>query len=420
MNANHDDANSVPAAAPRADGSAVDGRPTVFGRQSTWLRVAVRLVLWPALVSVIVILQFPRFRDATVELQAISVIRLVVGCVFVVASIACYSGLTRATLVNPADRIPRALMYRIQLSTRALANVVPGGNATASALGYRLLTQSGVSTSGAGFALATAGLGSAVVLNVLFWVALAYSLPTQGTDRAFLIVAAVGLILVAAAAIVTYALTRDIERVPRPVRRLAVRLSIDPERVAALPREIRHRFAALRDDRGLVGRLVGWSIGQWTLDMAALWVFLSAFDIRLDPLVLILVFGAANIAAAVPVTPGGLGVVEAVYITSLVQIGFTFQAATFGVAAYRLAHYVFPIIAGGVSYLTLRAGPWKLTPVTKPSEPSHSNRQDDLGETDPPANPGAFTRVQLVGWTTRPLPRFGSHPEELLWNMTSR
>jgi len=241
-----------------------------------------------------------------------------------------------------------------------------------------------VSTSGAGFALATAGLCSAIVLNVLFWIALAFSLPTQRTDRAFLFVAAVGFVVIAAAAIVMYALTRDSERVLRPARRLAVRLSLDPERVAALPSKIRHRFAALRSDRRLVRRLLGWSIAQWTLDMAALWVFLSAFNIRLNPLVLILVFGAANIAAAVPVTPGGLGVVEAVYITSLVQIGFTFQAATFGVAAYRLAHYVFPIIAGGVSYLTLRAGPRKLTAVTEPTEPSHStDRQDGLGDTDP-------------------------------------
>ncbi len=97
-------------------------------------------------------------------------------------------------------------------------------------------------------------------------------------------------------------------------------------------REVRQRVAVLRDDRRLAGRLIGWSLAQWTLDMAALWVFLSAFEIRLDPMVLVVVFGAANIAAAVPVTPGGLGVIEGVYIASLVQLGFTFQAATVGIA----------------------------------------------------------------------------------------
>src|SRR5665811_1517180 len=107
MNTNHEHVASCdPAAAQRGvDGSAVDGRSTVLGRQPAWLRVAVRLVLWPVVVSVIVIPLLPRFRNATVELQEISAFRLVVGCVFVMASIACYSGLTRATLVDAADRI---------------------------------------------------------------------------------------------------------------------------------------------------------------------------------------------------------------------------------------------------------------------------------------------------------------------------
>ena len=70
--------------------------------------------------------------------------------------------------------ISRLRMFRIQMSTKALGNIVPGGSAASSALGYRLLTLSGISGPDAGFALATAGLGSAVVLNLLFWIALLY------------------------------------------------------------------------------------------------------------------------------------------------------------------------------------------------------------------------------------------------------
>ena len=361
--------------------TAADPSERAAPRRPRWLRIGLRLVLWPALVSAIVIPQLPRFRDATVELQSISLSRLAVGFLLVMASIACYSGLTRIALVDRAERISHGLMYRIQLSTRALANVVPGGNATASALGFRLLTRSGVSSSGAGFALATAGLCSAVVLNVVFWAALLLTVPTRGTDRVLLVVAALGLVVLLGAAIVAAAIARGSERVLRPTRRIAGWLSIDPDRVSAVPRELRQRFAALRGDRGLVARLVGWSIVQWTFDMAALWVFLSAFDIRLEPLVLIVVFGAANIAAAVPVTPGGLGVVEGVYIAALVQLGFTFQAATFGVAAYRLAHYVFPIVVGGASYATLRMGPWQLAPPVEPPDTAAADG-DDLDDLD--------------------------------------
>ena len=335
-------------------------------RLPRWVRVTLRLLLWPTAVSLLVIPQLPRFREATIELQSISAVRLAVGFLLVMASIACYSGLTSSALVDPADRLSVRTMYRIQLSTRALANVVPGGNATASALGFRLLNQAGVSNTGAGFALATAGIGSAVVLNVLFWFALAVAIPTGDIDGVFLVVALAGLVLLVALAVALVVAARTGGRLVRPLGWVERRLSIEPGRIVGAARDIRDRVVALRSDRALLARIVVWSLAQWALDMAALWVFLSAFEIALDPLILVLVFGAANIAAAVPVTPGGLGIIEGVYLTSLVQLGFTFEAATFGVAAYRLVQYAFPIVAGGISYLTLRTGPWKIGGTDEP------------------------------------------------------
>lgn len=339
------------------DGDATTAAPgRRLGRSA---RTVLRL-LWPILLSVVVVSQLPRFREAAIELQAISVTRLVLGFVLVMSSIACYSGLTAAALVAPDDRVTRRTVFRIQLSTRALANVAPGGNATAAALGFRLLTRSGVSGAGAGFALATAGFGSAVVLNGLFWLALAIALPTGEIDGPFLVVAVIGLVLLAGLASVLIVVGRSVDRLLGPMRRLARRRWLDPERVVRAGRQVRHRLLVLRGDRALLRRIIGWALMQWTLDMAALWVFLTAFDIDLDPLVLVVVFCAANIASAIPITPGGLGIVEGVYLTSLVQFGFTFEAATFAVAAYRLVQYVFPIVAGGVSYLGLRTGPWRI------------------------------------------------------------
>lgn len=329
-------------------------------RLPRWLRITLRLVLWPTLIGLLVIPQLPRFREATVELQSISLTRLLVGFVLVTASIACYSGLTRAALLEPSDRIPHSRMFRIQLSTRALANVVPGGNATASALGFRLITQAGASNTGAAFALATAGLYSATVLNVLFWAALLVALPSQGADWALAATAAVGLSLLLGIGLVAFAITQHDGRLHRLALRIAGRLRIDPDRIAELLHQVRLRFDTLRRRPALLRRLTAWSLLQWSLDMAALWTFLAAFDIRLNPIVLVLLFGAANIASAVPITPGGLGIVEGVYITALVQLGFTLQAAALGVAAYRLAHYLFPILTGGLAYLSLRAGPWRL------------------------------------------------------------
>jgi hypothetical protein len=52
---------------------------------------------------------------------------------------------------------------------------VPG-----TAVSYRLLTESDVPGSTAAFGLATQGIGSAVVLNVIFWLALLISIPLNG------------------------------------------------------------------------------------------------------------------------------------------------------------------------------------------------------------------------------------------------
>jgi uncharacterized membrane protein len=83
------------------------------------------------------------------------------------------------------SQLSMARIFRIQLSTKALSNIVPGGNAASSALGYRLMTLSGISGPDAGFALATAGIGSAVVLNIIFWTGLIMSVPFRGVNEAY-------------------------------------------------------------------------------------------------------------------------------------------------------------------------------------------------------------------------------------------
>ena len=103
-----------------------------------------------------------------------------------------------------------------------------------------------------------------------------------------------------------------------------------------------------------------WASLNWLLDAASLWVFLWAFGGTLDVNALLIAFGLANVAAVIPITPGGLGIVEGIYIPTLVGFGLTRQTATLGVAAYRLAQFWFPILFGGLMYASLRVGPWSI------------------------------------------------------------
>ena len=110
-------------------------------------------------------------------------------------------------------------------------------------------------------------------------------------------------------------------------------------------------------DRPLLARAALWAMANWLLSAASLWVFVAAFGYRTDLDGLIVAFGLANVLAAIPLTPGGLGVVEAVLTSALVGFGAPRGTAVLGVVVYRLVNFWLPIPIGGLAYLSLKVGP---------------------------------------------------------------
>jgi uncharacterized protein (TIRG00374 family) len=68
----------------------------------------------------------------------------------------------------------------------------------------------------------------------------------------------------------------------------------------------------------------------------------------------LLAYAAANIIELVPVTPGGLGLVEASLAGLLVLAGVHGGDALLATLAYRLASYWLPLCAGPPAYLLYR------------------------------------------------------------------
>jgi uncharacterized membrane protein YbhN (UPF0104 family) len=66
------------------------------------------------------------------------------------------------------------------------------------------------------------------------------------------------------------------------------------------------------------------------------------------------------VAAIIPISPGGLGVIEAVLIPSLVGFGTPRAVAVLAVVSWRLFNFWAPIPAAGVSYLSLRTQRWRI------------------------------------------------------------
>jgi putative heme transporter len=324
----------------------------------------VRLTIKALLLVILAVFLLPPvisgFRDAWDTITDVNPALLALGFVLQLLSLFCYSLLTRATLGSAGHRLSMARIFRIQLSTKALSNVVPGGNAASSALGYRLLTLSGISGPDAGFALATAGIGSAVVLNIIFWTALIASVPFRGVNPLYGTAAVAGIVIMAFAALLVVGVMDGSGRAERFVRWMGRTLRLDEDKFAAVLHQVAERLEELASDRQLLRRVVFWATANWLLDAASLWVFLRAYGESLSPEALLVAFGLANVLAAVPILPGGLGVVEGAYTAALTGFGVPARVAVPAIATYRSAQYLMPIAIGGLAYASLRVGPWKI------------------------------------------------------------
>jgi Lysylphosphatidylglycerol synthase TM region len=86
-----------------------------------------------------------------------------------------------------------------------------------------------------------------------------------------------------------------------------------------------------------------------------------------QPSLVLLAYAAAGIVALLPLTPGGLGLVEASLSGLLVLAGVRAGYAVLAILAYRIASYWLPLLAGPPSYLLFRHryGP----PVRHPAMP---------------------------------------------------
>lgn len=344
--------------------------------------VALKWVIFAIIIYFFVLPLIPGFGKAFSELAKVRPSLLVLGLGLELAALFAYSLLTHAALGDSRHSISIWRLFRIQLSTKSVSEVLPAGSAASSALGFKLLTSSGVPGPDAGFALATAGLGSAVVLNLILWVGLIASIPGRGVNAAYGSAALVGVILMLVATGLVVGLIDGQGRAERTIKWFAVKLRTDPDNAADVLRQLGFRLQGLAREPGLKERVFVWALLNWLLDMAALWVFLLAFDAHVDLRGLIVAFGLANIMAVVPITPGGLGIVEGIYIPTLVGFGLTRSVATVGVLSYRIAQYWMPLIVGAIVYLSLRVGPWAIDR----SEKLKSFRRVAVDATEHPSN----------------------------------
>jgi hypothetical protein len=319
------------------------------------LRTALRLGAALATVMIVAYVLVPQLSGVRLSLLTrINTGYLALGIGLEAAFLAAYACLTRSVLPQPGGPGLRTVA-RINLSTLAVSHVVPGGTAAGTTLGYRLLTKSGIRGSDACFALGTQGLGSALVLNAILWLTLMVSIPLRGFDVRYVTAAVIGTVLIGLCLGLVFLLTRGRERATTMMCRLSRRFPfVREESVRRGVGGLADRLAVMRADRPLMARAFGWAAAAWLLDAASLGVFVAGFGHRISPDGLLIAFALANVLGAIPITPRGLGVVEAVLIPVLIAFGTPRPTAVLGVIAYRLFNFWAPIPVGAAAYLSLR------------------------------------------------------------------
>jgi uncharacterized protein (TIRG00374 family) len=90
--------------------------------------------------------------------------------------------------------------------------------------------------------------------------------------------------------------------------------------------------------------------GRWAFDYATLLAALAAIGSDARPGLVLLAFCAAQILTQIPITPGGLGFVEAGLTAMLTLAGVSAGAAVLATFAYRLFSYWLPLPVGLVAY----------------------------------------------------------------------
>jgi uncharacterized protein (TIRG00374 family) len=244
-----------------------------------------------------------------------------------------------------------------QLAANAFNRITPGGGATGLALQVRMLGDAGVDTP-----KAVSGLSVQTVLLVMTLCAMPLlTLPAlvlgAHVPSGLAVGAWTGAVLFAlVAALAGYFLSS--ERAVRVLGR-TTQAAINVVRRHHPLTGLEDRLVAERVDLVTVLRdrwavAIAASMGRWIFDYLALVVVLVAIGASPDPMLVLFAFVAASVLSWVPLTPGGVGFVEAGLSATLVLAGIPAPAAVLATLVFRLFSFWLPLPAGAAAAIAFR------------------------------------------------------------------
>ena len=240
----------------------------------------------------------------------------------------------------------------------AVTNVLPAGDVAGAGVQFQMLAIGGINADAAAGGLAAAsiiGLAGLFLLPVCIMPAILGGLPVSpGLEHAaylgivgFVLIVAFGAVLLTTNGLLTW--------IARATQRFLNALPKRKTKTEGLPKRLIAERNLVRTNLGRRWReavvLIGGRIG---FDYFALLCALRATGASPKAPLVLLAYAATAVIALVPLTPGGLGIVEASLSGLLVLAGVGSASAIIATLAYRLVTYWLPILAGGGVYVAFR------------------------------------------------------------------
>jgi uncharacterized protein (TIRG00374 family) len=325
-------------------------------RLRTWLRIAAEVIATGGLVA------FAWF-DRGVIVQSVTVLKradwnwLILAVALQWLSMLGF-GRTQLTLLRAAGvRVSIPSMVATTFAGNAISVSLPligPGVGTAFAFG-RFRQVAGDATS-AGSTLLISGL----ISNLVWAVLLATGAVVSGIPAATVPGLLGGGAILVATVIALLALrrqrlrdfvTREVTRLVQLVQRLTGRPVGD---AGALTNTVVNRLTTFRMSPRRWVQTVGYSFLNWLASVGCLVAAISTVGANVPWTKVLLVYCAGAAASSFNLTPGGLGVVEAVLAGGLAAAGMKSSAALGSVIIFRLLSFWLPIFVGWTIYARLR------------------------------------------------------------------
>jgi uncharacterized protein (TIRG00374 family) len=342
---------SAPVAAKAASIDAAQARPL------TWKRL-VRSALLVAVAGLAIYLVLPKLiavLGAWPRLSTLNPAWFAVALAAELLSFTCNFALQRLALRTSAW-FP---VVTAGLAGNAVTNSLPGGEAAGAAVQFGMLTTAGFDT-GTAVAGLTAfsliGIGGLLALPVFALPAILAGVPVSA---GLLHTALLGIAGFAAFAVFGEIVLRadwPLAAAGRAAQRLRNRVTRGRRPpVTGLDRRLldqRDTIRGVLDRKWWQAALL--TAGRLGFDFGCLLAALCATGASPQPSMVLLAYAAAGIVALLPLTPGGLGIVEASLSGLLVLAGVRAGYAVLAILAYRIASYWLPLLAGPPAYLLFR------------------------------------------------------------------